>query len=84
MMIPIPRAGVYNGVSGIENAQAVPGITEAIVTAKQGHRIVPLPEGQSYLGFIFARAATPGEVKQSLRSAHSALEFEILATLPVL
>jgi biotin carboxylase len=84
MMIPIPRAGVYNGVSGIEAAQAVPGIVEVIVTAKHGHPIVPLPEGQSYLGFIFARAATPIEVEQSLRSAHSALEFEILAALPVL
>jgi glutathione synthase/RimK-type ligase-like ATP-grasp enzyme len=84
MMIPIPREGVYNGVSGVEEAQTVRGITEVIVTAKQGHRIVPLPEGQSYLGFIFARAATPGEVEQSLRSAHAALEFEILAVLPVL
>jgi biotin carboxylase len=84
MMIPIPRQGVYNGVSGVEEAQTVPGVTEVIVTAKQGHKIVPLPEGQSYLGFIFARAATPIEVEQSLRSAHSALEFEILAALPVL
>jgi biotin carboxylase len=84
MMIPIPREGVYNNVSGLENAQAVPGVTEVIVTAKQGHKIVPLPEGQSYLGFIFARAATPGEVELALRSAHAKLEFEILAALPVL
>jgi hypothetical protein len=84
MMIPIPREGVYNGVTGVDAAQSIPGITEVIVTAKQGHRIVPLPEGQSYLGFIFARAATPGKVEQSLRSAHSALEFDILAALPVL
>jgi biotin carboxylase len=84
MMIPIPREGVYNNVSGLENAQAVHGVTEVIVTAKQGHKIVPLPEGQSYLGFIFARAAAPGEVERALRSAHAKLEFEILAALPVL
>jgi hypothetical protein len=84
MMIPIPREGVYTGVSGLEDAEAVPGITEAIVTAKEGHKIVPLPEGKSYLGFIFARADTPGEVEHALRTAHAKLEFEILAALPVL
>jgi biotin carboxylase len=84
MMIPIPRAGVYNGVTGVAQAENVPGITEVIVTAKQGHKIVPLPEGSSYLGFLFARGATPGEVEQALRAAHDKLEFEILAALPVI
>jgi len=84
MMIPIPGEGVYNSVTGLDAAQSVPGITEVIITAKQGHRIVPLPEGKSYLGFIFARADTPAEVEQALRSAHAKLGFEILAALPVL
>jgi hypothetical protein len=84
MMIPIPAAGVYEGVSGIEQAEAVPHITEVIITAKHGHRIVPLPEGNSYLGFIFARATTPDAVEQALRAAHAKLDFEVLAALPVL
>ena len=50
MMIPIPRAGIYQDVAGVEDAGA-----EVIITAKQGQKLVPLPEGASYLGFIFAR-----------------------------
>ncbi|MGA2601660.1 MAG: ATP-grasp domain-containing protein [Bryobacteraceae bacterium] len=84
MMIPIPREGVYVETLGVENAAGVPGITEVIITAKQGHKIVPLPEGASYLGFIFARADTPAEAEQALRSAHRELQFEILGALPVL
>jgi len=84
MMIPIPREGVYCDVRGGQGAQAVPGITEVIITAKQGQKIVPLPEGKSYLGFIFARANTPDEAEQALRRAHEELEFEILGALPVI
>lgn len=84
MMIPIPREGVYVETLGVQNASAVPGITEVIITAKQGHKIVPLPEGASYLGFIVARAETPAEAEQALRSAHQELQFEILGALPVL
>lgn len=84
MMIPIPREGIYNDVTGVERAERVPGISEVIITAKQGQRIVPLPEGSSYLGFIFARTGTPEEAEQALRSAHQELEFEILGALPVI
>jgi len=84
MMIPIPREGVYCDVAGVEEAAAVPGITEVIITAKQGQKIVPLPEGKSYLGFIFARANTPAEAEQAVRRAHEKLEFEILGALPVI
>jgi hypothetical protein len=38
---------------------------------------VPLPEGDRYLGFLFARAATPVEVERSLRTAHGHLEVVI-------
>jgi biotin carboxylase len=84
MMIPIPREGVYCDGAGVEAARAVPGVTEVIITAKQGQKIVPLPEGKSYLGFIFARASTPAEAEQALRSAHQKLRFEILAALPLM
>src|SRR6185295_14047720 len=79
MMIPIPRAGVYQDVAGVENARA-----EVIITAKQGQKLVPLPEGSSYLGFIFARGETPGEVEQALRTAHQRLEFRIATALDTL
>jgi biotin carboxylase len=83
MMIPIPKAGVYAGVCGVEEAGAIPGVEEVIITAKEGQKLVPLPEGASYLGFIFARGDGPTEVEESLRRAHACLSFEIAGVLPV-
>lgn len=84
MMIPIPRGGVLHDVSGIEEAEHVNGITEVVLTAKLGEKIVPLPEGSSYLGFIFARTATPAQAERALRASHQKLRFDILEALPVL
>ncbi len=83
MMIPIPAAGVYQGVEGIEDARAIPGIEDVVITAKEGQTMLPLPEGASYLGFLFARSGTAGEVDQSLRLAHSQLRFHFAGVLPV-
>jgi len=77
MMIPIPRRGVYRGVKGIEEAQRVDGIDEVLITAKPDERLVPLPEGRSYPGFIFARGDTARGVERSLRGAHACLQFVI-------
>ena len=84
MMIPIPRAGMLKGVQGIEEAKAVPLITGVEITAKLNNQIVPLPEGASYLGFIFARGETPDEVEQALRQAHTCLHFDIRREIPIL
>ncbi len=83
MMIPIPREGVYIDVEGADDARSVTGIEDVIITAKQGQKLIPLPEGNSYLGFIFARGSTPAEVERALRLAHERLRFEIAAALPV-
>lgn len=84
MMIPIPRAGIYTSVTGVEKAKATDGVEDVVVTAKEGQKLVPLPEGASYLGFIFANGSTPAAVEQSLRTAHHSLQFEILSALAVL
>jgi hypothetical protein len=84
MMIPIPRRGVYRGVGGVEAARRVPYIEDVRITAKADQLLVPLPEGASYLGFIFARAAGATLVDVALRTAHQALSFQIDAEFPVL
>jgi biotin carboxylase len=81
MMIPIPKGGIYESVDGIERAAAVAGIEEVIVTAKEGQLLAPLPEGSSYLGFIFARADSPGAVEAALRRSHAELRFHIATAL---
>lgn len=78
MMIPIPSAGIFQGVSGTEQAASVPGITGLEITARTGYPITPLPEGESYLGFIFAQRETPAGVEAALRDAHKQLVFTIV------
>jgi biotin carboxylase len=84
MMIPIPSSGLLKKVSGIEEAASVPCIEGVEITAKVGGSIVALPEGSSYLGFIFAHAADPATAEAALREAHQRLHFEIKPTLQVL
>jgi biotin carboxylase len=84
MMIPIPRRGILRRVAGLDRARAIEGIDEIHITAKPDQLLVPLPEGASYLGFIFARAARPVLVEQALRAAHAHLVFTIDPEFPVL
>ena len=84
MMIPIPRDGIYEGCTGVEQARLVPGIEDVEITATEGQRFQRLPEGGSYLGFIFARGADPDAVQASLRRAHEQLKFSFATVLTVL
>jgi biotin carboxylase len=84
MMIPIPSAGILKAVHGVEEAQVVPLITGVEITAKLNYPLVPLPEGASYLGFIFARGETPAEVEDAIRIAHKLLKFEVRREILVL
>ena len=83
-MIPIPRGGMYESVEGVERAAKVAGIESITITAKQGQRLIPLPEGSTYLGFIFARAESPEAVDAALRRSHAELKFQIATALDTL
>ena len=84
MMIPIPCGGIYRSVDGLEDALQVPHVCDIRITAKADQHLVPLPEGASYLGFIFARADAPDQVERALRDAHERLSFKIDRALPVI
>jgi biotin carboxylase len=84
MMIPIPAAGLLKEVRGIDEATAVPGIEEVTITAKLNYPLTPLPEGDSYLGFIFAFGETAEEVEASLRQAHNKLQLTIDPIIPLM
>jgi biotin carboxylase len=77
MMIPIPRRGVFRGVDGVDAARALPDVEDVRITAKTDQVLVPLPEGGSYLGFIFARAERASDVESALRHAHARLRFAV-------
>ena len=74
MMLPTPAAGVLAGVGGIAAARAVPLVEDVRITIPVGGALVPLPEGDRYLGFVFARGPDPGAVEQALRAAHATLD----------
>jgi biotin carboxylase len=77
MMLPIPRAGVLREVRGQDEARAVPGVAGLEISIAAGRPVRPLPEGDRYLGFLFAKADTPERVEAALREAHARLEVEI-------
>lgn len=83
MMIPIPSAGVFRRVDGVDDALLVQGIEAIEITAKPDQHLVPLPEGSSYLGFIFARAQSPADVERALRDALARLSFTVDRRVPV-
>lgn len=83
MMIPVPRSGIFNSIEGVEEAQQVDYVTGIEVTARLKDYVAAWPEGSSYLGFIFARAADPGDVESALRLAHANLRFGFSERLPV-
>ena len=77
MMIPIPQTGVLESVGGLEAAQRVAGVDDVTITIPVGQEVVPLPEGNKYLGFIFARGDNPEAVEEALRDSHHCLLFQI-------
>ncbi|MHB8257485.1 MAG: ATP-grasp domain-containing protein [Acidiferrobacterales bacterium] len=77
LMIPIPRAGILRRVEGVLAAGRVPGIEDVVIDVREGYELVPLPEGSSYLGFIFAHAPGPAEAEAALRAAHACLNIVV-------
>jgi formate-dependent phosphoribosylglycinamide formyltransferase (GAR transformylase) len=77
LMLPIPVAGTLRAINGIDEALAVPGITDFNQTIPNGKPVIPLPEGDRYLGFLFAEGLTPESVEHSLRTAQERLDVVI-------
>jgi biotin carboxylase len=78
MMIPIPRGGRLERVSGVDEARRVSDVEDVVISARPGQVLVPLPEGSRYLGFLFSRAGTAERAEAALREAHAKLTFEIV------
>ena len=74
MMLPVPRAGRLQEVRGQAEACAVPAIVALRITIAPWTEIQPLPDGDRYLGFLFAKADTPDEVEAALRQAYAQLD----------
>ena len=75
MMLPIPNVGTLVAVHGQDDARRVPASSVLELTIVPGREVRPLPEGDRYLGFLFARRDTP-QVEAALRP-HAKLTIEI-------
>jgi len=83
LMIPTPGAGTLRRVEGVLAAQQVPGIDDLLIAVREGYELTPLPEGGTYLGFMFAHGETPDEVERALREANDRLNIVVAPSLPV-
>lgn len=77
LMLPIPATGTLTGVTGLQAAKAIPGIDDVTITIPIGRWVEMLPEGDRYLGFVFAGGADPDSVEAALRRAGNELAITI-------
>ncbi len=80
MMIPVKQKGLLKRTEGLLEANKVKYIDNIDIIIGPGHELVPLPEGNQYLGYIFASADTTKQVTAAIREAYAKLEF---VTAPV-
>lgn len=74
LMVPIPDAGTLAEVRGVDETRAIEGVTGVDITIHPGTTVQPPPEGDRYLGFVFARGNRPEEVESTLRKASKTLQ----------
>ncbi len=83
LMLPTEEAGILRRVEGVMKAEKVPYIDDIEISLREGYHVTPLPEGASYLGFIFSSAPDSDKVEQALRNAHALLNPVIAPYWPV-
>ena len=76
-MLPVLKRGYLRGIEGLDAARLIPGVEDVVITIGPDTFAEPLPEGDRYLGFIFARGTNPEEVEASLRASYALLSVHI-------
>jgi hypothetical protein len=77
LMIPIPRPGRFVEIRNMDDVRRLPFVTGIDITVRSQRGVEAPPEGDRYLGFVYARATTPDQVEDSLRRAEDLLEVII-------
>jgi biotin carboxylase len=77
LMIPTPKSGVLRQVTGEEETRRIEGITGIDYTIRPGSSVLAPPEGDRYLGFVYARGDRPERVEAALRKAMETLEVQL-------
>jgi biotin carboxylase len=74
LMIPIPKPGTFVEIRNTDAVRQLSHVTGMDITIRPGRKVEPPPEGDRYLGFVYARATSADEVENSLRQAKELLE----------
>ena len=77
LMIPVPEKGILKRVEGLLDAGKVEFIEDINIQLRDGYELIPLPEGNSYLGFVFAKAPSFELVENALRQAYACLNVVV-------
>jgi hypothetical protein len=85
MMIPVPARvpSALRAVDGVDDARAVAGIDDVVISTRVGETLTPLPEGSTYTGFIFASGDSAAGVEAALRTAAERLRFTVAPLVAV-
>ena len=83
MMIPIRQKGLLKRVEGLLAARQTEYIDKIDIVINQGHELIPQPEGNQYLGYIFSTAETNEQVISSVREAYAHLKFVTTPVFPI-
>ncbi len=77
LMIPAPGSGMLVSVEGEAETRSIPGITGMDFTISPGKQVIAPPEGERYIGFVYARDESPEAVETALRKAEEKLEVQL-------
>ena len=85
MMIPVPARvpSALRAIDGVDDARAVAGIDDVVISTRVGETLTPLPEGSNYTGFIFASGDSAAGVEAALRTASERLRFTVAPLVAV-
>jgi biotin carboxylase len=77
LMIPMPRPGRFVSIEGLDRVRSLEHVSAIDITTTAGSRVEPPPEGDRYLGFVFARGPERDAVEAALRQAMDLVEVVI-------
>ncbi len=77
LMVPIPRPGRLVSVEGLDRVRSLEHISAIDITTTPGSQVDPPPEGDRYLGFVFARGSERTRVEGALRQAMEIIEVVV-------
>lgn len=82
-MISAPKKGIIKVIEGLDEARQVESVTSIEITAFPGSEVAPVPDGNRYIGFIFARNNSRTELIDALHRAASMIYPVIEPTISI-